>query len=172
MRLVVGRIGKAHGIRGEVNVTVRTDDPEARFAIGSVIDTDPIERGPLTVSSARTASARMVIGFEGLDNRSAADSLRGTLLIIDTADLPDLQDDDDFYDHELIGMQALHSDGHSIGIVIDILHGAAGDTVVLKPADQSGKSELLVPFVRSIVPNIDRANRQMTIDPPEGLLDL
>src|SRR5688572_3682936 len=102
--LVVGRIGKPQGIKGEVTVEVRTDDPAARFAAGSVLLTDPAERGPLTVDAARDHSGKLVVAFAGVPDRTAAEALRGTLLVVDAADLPMPDDEDEFHDHVLRGM--------------------------------------------------------------------
>ena len=171
MQLVIGRIGKPHGLRGELNVGIRTDDPEERFAIGAVLRTDPPERGPLTVSSQRFISGRkLVLGFEEAPDRTAAEALWGALLVIDSEDLPAIEDDDDFYDHELVGMSVQTDDGQDVGEVIDIVHGAGGDTLVVRARGQ--RREILVPFVRDIVPVVDRATRSITLTPPEGLLDL
>ncbi|PRZ43530.1 16S rRNA processing protein RimM [Antricoccus suffuscus] len=183
MQLVVGRIGKAHGIRGEVNVSLRTDEPEDRFAIGSVIVTDPPERGPLTVTSMRFASGRLVVGFKEVADRTAAEKYQGTMLVVDTDDLPAIDDDDEYYDHELVGMRAVISESETdsdtesaselvVGVVIDVVHGSGGDTLVIKPAGSHGRRELLIPFVRAIVPTVDRAARVIYLDPPDGLLDL
>lgn len=169
MELVIGRIGKPHGVRGEVNVGLRTDAPEERFEVGTTIRTDPVERGPLVVQSARSASGRFVLGFEGVADRTAAEALQGIMLVIDTDELPALDDEDDFYDHELVGMRADLLDGTSLGTVTDVIHGLAGDTLAVKP---KGAKEILIPFAKAIVPAIDRVNRTLTVDPPEGLLEL
>lgn len=171
MELVIGRIGKAHGLRGEVTVGVRTDDPEERFAVGSVLRTDPAERGPLTVSGLRFVSGqKLVLAFDGVGDRSAAEQLRGTMLVIDSDELPELDDDDEFYDHEIEGMTVRTEDGTDVGVVVQVVHGAGGDTLAVRAA--GSRREVLIPFVRSIVPTIDRATRSMTITPPEGLLEL
>lgn len=171
MDLVIGRIGKAHGIRGEVNVGIRTDEPDERFAVGAVLRTDPAERGPLTVSSQRFVSGqKLVLGFEEIPDRNAAETLQGTLLVISTDELPALDDDDDFYDHELVGMQVVTDSGDQVGEVLDIVHGPGGDTLVVQAA--GARREILIPFVREIVPTVDRSSRTMTITPPEGLLEL
>ncbi len=176
MLLVVGRIGKAHGVRGEVNVSLRTDEPEDRFAIGAVIATDPPERGPLTVTSMRFASSRLVVGFKEIADRNAAETYQGTMLVVDTDDLPLIEEDDEYYDHELLGMRAVTLDQSGtetvVGVVIDVVHGTGGDTLVIKPAGTGGRRDLLIPFVRAIVPTIDRAARVIYLDPPDGLLDL
>lgn len=169
MELVIGRIGKAHGIRGEVTVGLRTDEPDERFAPGAQIATDPAENGPLTVSSVRfVGGEKAVVAFAEVPDRNAAEALRGTMLVIDTADLPELEDDDEFYDHELVAMTATLADGTELGPVTDVVHGPGGDTLAIEYGDR----ELLVPFVRAIVPTIDRATGTLVIDPPEGLLEL
>src|SRR5258708_10850576 len=102
MQLVVGRVGRAHGLRGEVTIEVRTGDPAERFAVGSVLATYPAERGPLTVAAARWHSGRLLVAFEGCRDRDAAEALRETLLQIDSADLEPLGDPEEFYDHDLM----------------------------------------------------------------------
>lgn len=170
MQRVIGRIGKAHGIRGEVSVAVLTDDPEDRFAVGTAIRTDPADRGPLTVQAVRPASGKIVVAFDGVADRTAAEALRGTLLVIDTDDLPPIDDEDEFYDHELEGMAVVTAAGVAVGSVLEVVHGPGGDTLVVTP--DGSRRELLIPFVRAIVPTIDRPTRTITVDPPEGLLDL
>lgn len=171
MQLVIGRIGKAHGIRGELNVGIRTDEPEERFAVGAVVRTDPADRGPLTVTSQRFVSgSKLVLGFAEVPDRTAAEALHGTLLVIDTGELPELDDEDDFYDHELVGMQVVASDGAAIGEVADVVHGPGGDTLAVRAP--GSRREVLIPFVRDIVPDVDRARRTITVTPPEGLLEL
>ncbi|GAB3298714.1 ribosome maturation factor RimM [Epidermidibacterium keratini] len=168
MELVIGRIGKAHGIRGELTVGMRTDEPEERFAPGTQIATDPAENGPLTVESVRFVGGKAVVAFEEVADRNAAEALRGTMLVIDTADLPEIDDEDEFYDHELVGMNVTLLDGSTLGTVTDVVHGPGADTLAIEYGDR----ELLVPFVRAIVPTIDRARRTMVIVPPDGLLEL
>jgi hypothetical protein len=106
VQLVVGRIGRAHGIGGEVSVDVRTDSPELRFAIGASLDTDPPERGPLTVTRARWHSGRLLVAFEQVGDRSAAEALRGTLIVADSSTSPPPAEDE-YWDHELAGLQAV-----------------------------------------------------------------
>jgi 16S rRNA processing protein RimM len=167
--VVVGRIGRAHGIGGEVTVEVRTDDPDARFAVGSRLRTDPAERGPLTVLATRPRSGGLIVAFAGVTGRAAADALRGTLLVVDAASLPALDDPDEFYDHELVGLAALLADGRRLGAVAEIVHGPGGDLLVVRADDES---EHLVPFVRAIVPTVDVPAGWVVVDPPPGLLEL
>jgi 16S rRNA processing protein RimM len=168
-RLTVGRIGKPQGIRGEVTVEVRTDVPELRFADGAVLHTDPVERGPLTVQSSRDQNGRLVVAFEGVADRNGAEALRNTMLLVDARDIPPSDDPDEYHDTELVGMSAQLPDGASLGEVTDVLHLPHGDVLVVRR--ESG-DEVLVPFVKAIVPDIDKAGRRLVVDPPEGLLDL
>ena len=167
-RLTVGRIGKPQGIRGEVTVEVRTDAPEVRFAAGSVLFTDPAERGPLTVEATRDQNGRLVVAFVGVPDRNAAEALRNTLLQVDASDIPDSDDPDEFHDTALVGLRAEHVDGSVLGEVTDVLHLPHGDVLVVRRE----QGELLVPFVKAIVPDVDVAGGRLVVDPPEGLLDL
>ncbi|MEU3310602.1 ribosome maturation factor RimM [Nocardiopsis sp. NPDC055551] len=168
MRLVVGRIGRAHGIRGDVAVEVRTDDPEARFVEGAVLNTDPGSVGPLTIASIRRHSGKLLVRFKGMADRDAAEALRGTALLVDSEDIAPLDDPDEFHDHELIGLTAVATDGTTIGTVDDVLHYAQDVLVITAEAGH----EVLVPFVAPIVPEVDVTAGRITLDPPPGLLDL
>jgi 16S rRNA processing protein RimM len=170
MRLVVGRVGRPHGLRGEVNVEVRTDDPASRFAAGSVLMTDPAERGPLTVSTARWHSGRLLVAFEGCQDRDAAEILRDTLLEIDSAQLEPLADPEQFYDHDLIGLGVVTVTGEQVGSVVDVLHYGQ-DLLVVDGAGARAGREILIPFVAAIVPEVDVTGGQLVVDPPAGLLD-
>jgi len=166
--IAVGRIGRPHGVRGATFVEPWTDDPDERFAAGTVLVTDPAAVGPLTVASSTTSGGKRVVHFESVDGREAAEALRGVRLLIAASARPELDDPDDFYDTDLIGLTGRTTDGADLGPVIDVLHAGGSDYLVL---DRDGR-ELLVPFVQAIVPQIDLAGRVVVIDPPEGLLDL
>ncbi|MTD55301.1 ribosome maturation factor RimM [Amycolatopsis pithecellobii] len=169
MEVVVGRIAKAHGIRGELAVDVRTDSPEARFAEGSVLTArhrDGRTRS-LTIAAARAHSGRLLVSFEQVQSREDAEAVRGMLLLADTADLPPTDDPDEFYDHELEGLRAELADGTVVGTVQEIVHSPGGELLTL---DREGRT-VLVPFVRAIVPVVDVAAGRVVLDPPEGLLD-
>jgi 16S rRNA processing protein RimM len=169
MRLVVGRIGRAHGIRGDVAVDVRTDDPDARFAVGTELQTDPAPVGPLKITGIRRHSGRLLVRFAGMSDRDAAETLRGTLLMVDSADIAPLDDPDEFHDHELIGLSAVTTEGETVGTVDDVLHHAQDVLVITARA---GGHEVLVPFVAALVPEVDVAGGRIVLDPPPGLLDL
>jgi len=168
VQLVIGRIARAHGIGGEVSVDVRTDSPDLRFAPGAVLETDPPENGPLTIERARWHSGRMLVSFAEVADRTSAEALRNTLLVADSTTSPDV-DEDEYWDHQLIDLAVVAVDGVPLGTVSDIVHSAGGDLLVVRRPDDR---ELLVPFVRSIVPTVDLQARQVVVDPPDGLLEL
>lgn len=173
MELVVGRVIKPHGITGELVVDVRTDDPEERFAAGNRLRLKP-SRGDgrpreFEVESARPHGVRLLVRLAGVTDRDGADALRGNLFVVDSAELPPLDDPDEFYDHELEGMTVRAVDGREVGTVAEVLHTAAGE--LLSVRDVAG-AEILVPFVGAIVTSVSRTDRLVQIDPPEGLLDL
>jgi 16S rRNA processing protein RimM len=168
-RLTVGRIGKPQGIRGEVTVEVRTDAPDVRFADGAVLFTDPEERGPLTVESTRDQNGRLIVAFEGVPDRNAAEQLRNTMLLVDAADVRPSDDPDEFHDTQLMGLRAELTDGSVLGEVTDVLHLPHGDVLVVR---REQAAEVLVPFVKAIGPDVDVASGRLVVDPPEGLLDL
>ncbi|WP_109529640.1 MULTISPECIES: ribosome maturation factor RimM [Nocardia] len=171
MELVVGRVAKSHGVRGELVVEVRTDEPEARFAPGVTL------RGRLrskevrdfTVESAREHSGRLLVFVAGIADRTAADAIRGVLFFVDSDDLPPSGDSDEYYDHELEGLAVQLTDGTAIGTVTEVLHSAAGELLSVRAAEDG--REILIPFVNAIVPTVSLADRLVVIDPPEGLLD-
>jgi len=168
MLLVVARVGRAHGVKGEVAVEVRTDDPDTRLAPGAVLLTEPVERGPLTVRSTRDHSGRLLVRFVGVEDRTAAEDLRGTLLQVDVdpAQVPD--EDDAWYDHQLVGLAVVDTTGREVGTVAGVVHLPAQDLLsVLRPDG----SEALVPFVAQIVPEVDVAGGCVVVAPPPGLLD-
>ena len=167
MQVVVGRIRRPHGIRGDVVVEVRTDDPDRRFATGAGLATDPPGHGPLTVRSARSHSGQLIVTFAGIADRAAAEELRGTWLVLDPAGLEPSGGPDEFHDYELIGLAALRAGGERLGVVADVLHHGQ-DLLVIK-RERGG--ELLVPFVAPIVPEVDVAAGCLVIDPPPGLLE-
>jgi 16S rRNA processing protein RimM len=164
--VVVGRVGRAHGLRGEVTVIVRTDSPEQRFAPGSVFRLSAGRQ--LTVAGARWHRGALLVRFEDVDNRDAAEALRGTVLSVALDELPPPDDPDEFHDHQLVGLRAELPDGVGIGTVRDIVHGPAGELLVLA---RQGQQDALVPFVRDIVPTVDLSGGRLVVTPPDGLLD-
>jgi 16S rRNA processing protein RimM len=168
VQLVVARVGRAHGIKGEVTVEVRTDEPELRLAPGAVLATDPATAGPLTIETGRVHSGRLLLRFAGVRDRTAAEALRNTLLIaeVDPDDVP--EDPDEYYDHQLMDLDVVLRDGTEVGRISEISHLPSQDLFVVERADGT---EVLIPFVEEIVVEIDLEKQRAVIDPPPGLID-
>ena len=165
MELMIGRVIKSHGVKGEVVVEATTDEPEVRFAVGEALHgTQGKKEHTLTIKAVRTHKGRLLVTFEEVKDRNVADSLRGTKFFAAPLD----NDDGGFYDHELEGLRVLLV-GKDIGEVTSVIHGGSQD--LLEVNLDTGK-EALIPFVHAIVPDVDLAAGTCTIDPPEGLLDL
>ncbi len=172
MELVAGRIAKAHGITGELVVDVRTDDPEARFTVGNRMRLKNFRTGverEAVIASVRPHAARLLIRLEGVADRDSADALRGWLFVVDSAELPAIEDPDEFYDHQLEGLAVVTVDGRDVGTVAEVLHTPGGELLSIRG---DSAVEVLVPFVSEIVTSVSLADGIVRIDPPEGLLDL
>jgi 16S rRNA processing protein RimM len=166
--IAVGRIGRPRGVHGETFVEPWTDDPDERFAVGAVLQTEPGGAGLLTVAAMSLTGGRLVVGFAGVSDRAAAEALRGVRLLIAASSRPPLDDPDDFYDTDLVGLAARTVAGAELGPVRDVLHAGGADYLVVDVAGH----ERLVPFVRAIVCSVDVAAGVVVIDPPEGLFEL
>ena len=169
MQVTVGRIGRPHGIRGAVVVGVRTDEPDLRFAVGSRLDTDRADVGTLTVAAVRWHSGTLIVRFDGVTDRDGAADLTGTWLSVDSGTLAPPDDPDEFRDHDLIGLSVQTTDGTAVGVVEDVLHYGQ-DILAIRSLDGNA-GEILVPFVKAIVPDVDVAAGVLVIDPPPGLLN-
>jgi 16S rRNA processing protein RimM len=174
LELVVGRVVKAHGIGGEVVVEIRTDDPAARFAPGTALRAKPSRGGgperSFVVADAREHGGRLLVRLDEVDDRNAADSLRGSVFVVDSGDLPPIDEADTYYDHQLEGLHVRTTAGLDVGVIAEVLHTAAGELLAVKRSDDGG--EVLVPFVSAIVTAVSLDEGAVEIDPPEGLLDL
>ena len=159
MRLNVGRIGRAHGILGEATIEVRTDEPERRFAVGAEVLT---ETGKLTVSSARVHNGILLLGFKGYSDRNAIEKLRNTLLYAEVDINEPGLDEDDYHIQQLIGLRAELEDGTEFGVVTDVLNLPAQDCLAIKTKN----GEVLIPFVRQLVPVVDIAAKRVVVIPP------
>lgn len=177
MELLVGRIVKAHGITGEVVVEVRTDDPEARFTPGAAVcvrGRDGQQRH-VVIDAVREHGGRLLVRMVGVLDRTAADALRGSLLLVDSTDLPPIDEPDTYYDHQLEGLRVRTTTGHDVGVVAEVLHTPAGELLSVRhPRSNTSPDtgELLVPFVRAIVTSVSLDDQCLVIDPPDGLLDI
>ncbi|WP_426990471.1 ribosome maturation factor RimM [Pseudarthrobacter sp. Y6] len=167
MKLQVARIGKPHGIRGEVTVQVLTDAPGDRFVPGTEFVVEPASAGPLSVESARWNKDILLLAFEGIETRNQAETLRGAKLFIETEEL-DEDDDEGWYEHELVGLEARV--GTQVVGKIAALHTLpVQDLLVVETSD--GK-EILVPFVEQIVPEVNVADGFVLLTPPDGLFEV
>ena len=167
MRVVVGRIGRPHGIKGEVTVEPRTDEPDERFAPGAVLLLDDPAK-QLVVERMHWHSGRLLVWFRGVADRNAAEALRGLLLHVERAEDELPEDPEEFYDSSLEGCTVVLTDGSLVGVVAEVVHLPAQDLLAVR---REGRSEVLVPFVEQIVPDVDLEARRIVIDPPGGLLD-
>lgn len=162
--VLVARIGKPHGLRGEVTVQVHTDVPQERFVEGATFSTDP-DRGSLTVRTARVHNGIQLLAFEEALDRTAAEGLRGTRLSAPAVD----DEDDAYYEDDLVGLPVVDTSGASIGSVKALVSRPAQDLLEVELAD--GRTAYL-PFVEQIVPEVDLDAGRVVADPPPGLLDL
>jgi 16S rRNA processing protein RimM len=169
--LVVGRIGRPHGLKGEVSVEPRTDEPERRFASGSVLGTEHHRPGvasdpSLTVRGHRWHSGRLLVTFEEIADRDAAEAARGALLVVpvDPKERPD--DPEEFYDHQLVGLAVEDVDGVELGVVSAVEHGGGQDLLHITVDGE----DVLFPFVAALVPVVDVVGRRIVVDDRPGLL--
>ena len=170
MQLVVARIGRAHGVRGEVTIEVRTDKPEERFFEGALLETQPSNWGPLKIASVRNHNGTLLLSFDGRDDRNSAEELRNVLLLADIEVDTDKLDEDEFHATEILGCLAVLESGQVLGNVVDILQLPSQDTLVVYRADDESGEEILVPFVKKHVPEIDLENKRLILRDVEGLI--
>jgi 16S rRNA processing protein RimM len=167
MQLQVARIGKPHGIRGEVTVQVLTDAPGDRFVPGTQFVVEPASAGPLTVESARWNKDILLLAFEEVETRNDAETLRGAKLYIETEELEE-DDDEGWYEHELVGLD-VRVGGKVVGKVSGLHTMPVQDLLVVTGED--GK-EVLVPFVEQIVPEVNVGEKYVVVTPPPGLFEV
>jgi len=172
--VVVGRIGRPHGVKGAATIEVRTDEPDKRFAVGARLLTD--SGLDLTVASATWHSGRLLVTFEGYEDRTAVEQLRNALVSVDRPADERPEDPEEFYDSDLEGCEVVvdgsdsdsDSDGVGIGVVREVSHLPGQDLLVVVTPDER---EVLIPFVSEFVPQIDVSAKRIVITPPEGLLE-
>ncbi|MCR2809390.1 MULTISPECIES: ribosome maturation factor RimM [unclassified Microbacterium] len=171
-QLRVGRLVKAHGLKGALKLELYTDDPEGRFTPGATFTLQVPESSPwhgkvLTVREFRWMNSHAIAFFEGVDDRAGAEELVRAILWIDQdpADIP--TEDDAWYDHQLIGLDVVR-DGEVVGRVVRIDHFPAQDLLTVRVR---GDQEVLVPFVKAIVPEVDIAGGRVLVTPPPGLFE-
>lgn len=174
--VVVGRIGKPHGVKGEVSVELSTDEPERRFPDGAVLRTRTPQGGAphgphrptsLTVRSTRWHQSRLLVTFDEVPDRNVAEAVRGLLLAVEVDPDEKPEDPEEFYDHQLVGLRVVRTDGAEVGELAEVVHGSAQDLLSVKAPD--GR-EILVPFVSELVPEVDVAGGRVVVQDIPGLL--
>lgn len=169
--LRVGRLVKAHGLKGAIKLELYTDSPNERFTPGAVLDLQVPDTSPwfgktVTVKELRWYNQAPVIFLEGIEDRTQSETLIKAILLVkaDTAALP--AEPDAWYDHQLVGLRVIR-DGQAIGTVARVDHLPAQDLLAVKTSD----AEVLLPFVKAFVANVDVAKGELTITPPGGLFE-
>ncbi len=178
IEVCVGRIGKPHGVHGEVSVEVRSDEPERRFVVGSTLalrGTHPGLPSSVTIESIRRHQDRLLLRLRGIPDRTAAEAARGALLYVDLPPDESPEDPEEFYDHQLVGLAVEDAEGTPIGIVQEVLHPASSsagqDLLVITTSDEGGAGrEVLVPFVTALVPTVDLAAGRIVVADRPGLV--
>ena len=163
IRRVVGRIAKPHGVRGEMQVEVRTDEPEVRFQVGATL---LMEETSVKLEAVKIHGKYLIVKFEGFNTRNDVEELRNRLLEVEVNidDVPN--DEDEFYDYQLVGLRVLVN-SEVIGVTKEVLHLPGQDVLVVTQGDQ----EVLVPFVKEIVTEVHVAEKYLVVNPPPGLLE-
>lgn len=173
-QLRVGRLVKAHGLKGALKLELYTDDPDGRFVPGAVFTLQVPESSPwhgetVTVREFKWLNSHPVVFLEGIDDRTAAESIVRAILWVDQDARATVAEDDAWYDHQLVGLQVVR-DGVTVGRVVRVDHLPAQDLLIVRPTD-AGDREILVPFVTAIVPDVDIAAGRVTVTPPPGLFE-
>ena len=153
-------------MRGEATIEVRTDEPDSRFAIGNVLQTDPENKGPLKISNAHFHNGILLLSFEGFSDRNAVEGLRNVLLLADVDPEEANISDDDFHISQIVGCEVRDNSEKYWGVVTDVLNLPAQDTLVIAFEDR----EILVPFVRAFVPSVDIKKKVILVQGIESLL--
>jgi 16S rRNA processing protein RimM len=171
-QLRVGRLVKAHGLKGAIKLELYTDDPEGRFVPGATFTLQVPESSPwhgkrLTVREFRWMNSHPVAFFEGVDDRGAAEELIRAILWVDQDEQSAPAEDDAWFDHQLVGLEVVR-DGSTIGRVIRVDHMPAQDLLIVRVRDER---EVLVPFVKAIVPEVDIPGGRVVVTPPAGLFE-
>ncbi|MBP3978288.1 ribosome maturation factor RimM [Microbacterium sp. BLY] len=172
-QLRVGRLVKAHGLKGALKLELYTDNPERRFVPGSAFTLQVPEASPwhgkdITVREYRVMNGNPVVFFEDVDDRNAAESLVRAILWMDQDE--DEVEDNAWFDHQLVGLDVVRDDT-VIGRVVRVEHLPAQDLLIVKPSTSGAADEVMVPFVEAIVPTVDVAAGRVIVTPPAGLFE-
>lgn len=163
--LCVGVITGAHGIRGEVKIKAFTETPEAIAGYGP-LQTKSGDRS-FEITRHRIQKGQVIAVLKDVRDRSGAEALKGTELYLDRQVLPELEDEEEFYHADLVGLEALLEDGTVFGQVAALQDFGAGDVIEIRPA--GGGSTVLLPFTRQVVPDVNIAEGHIVVSPPEEI---
>jgi 16S rRNA processing protein RimM len=161
-RVLLGEIGAAQGLRGEVRIRAYTEEPEGLMRYGPLDDEGGTRQ--IEIESVRATPKALIARIKGVTTREAAEALNRTRLYISRARLPERQADE-WYHADLIGLAAVDRQGEPIGTVVAVLNFGAGDLIEIRPV--AGDETLVVPFTETTVPEIDLAAGRLTLVPPE-----
>ncbi|HEY3510027.1 MULTISPECIES: ribosome maturation factor RimM [Kribbella] len=168
MLVTVGRIGRAHGIKGEVGIDVRTDEPDRRFADGAVVVTNAKVSRTLTVAASRWHSGRLLVKFAEVPDRTAAEQLRNLFVQSEVDDDERPEDPEEYYDRDLVGLTVRTTDGTDVGEVVDVVHLPAQDLLEIR---RTAGNVVMVPLVEELVPEINVDKQYVVVADRPGLLD-
>ena len=160
----VGYVRRAHGIKGAVVIRV-LDEEVDRIVPGAVLMTDHGAHPSVTIESAQTHNDGLLVGLAGVDDRTTAEQLRGTSLLVSERRT---LDDDEFWPEQLIGLSVVDTSGEAIGVISDVVPGPAQDRVVITVAER----EVEVPFVAALFVAVDLPSGRLVLDAPEGLFEV
>lgn len=168
VEVVVGVVGRPHGIRGELGIDVRTDEPATRFAAGARLHAEGEPHRHWRISSHRWHNGRLLVQLEDVADRTAAEALRGTRLAATVPASETPEDDAEFYDHQLVGLTVADHDGCTVGTVQEVVHLPAHDLLAVELASTGERR--LVPFAAALVPEVDLAGGRLVLADVPGLL--
>jgi 16S rRNA processing protein RimM len=176
-QLRVGRLVKAHGLKGAIKLELYTDDPDGRFVPGATFAlqvpvSSPWHGKPLTVREFRWMNSHPVAFFEGVEDRDAAEELIRAILWVDEDTQSAPAEDDAWFDHQLVGLDVVR-DGETVGRIVRVDHMPAQDLLIVhtRAGDEGEPREVLVPFVKAIVPEVDVPGGRVVVTPPSGLFE-
>lgn len=166
--VLVGRVVKPHGLRGEVLLRSLTENPK-RFEAGAMLllgkDLDSAE--PVHVETSRSHKGAQLVRFEGVSSIEEAELLREQLLFVDSSELEELEDEDAFWQHEVVGLELVDTAGASLGIVAEVHTRPAQDLWSI----ETPNGEVLFPAAKELVVSVDLDERRVVVDPPAGLFE-
>jgi 16S rRNA processing protein RimM len=165
-RIRVAKIGAAHGIRGEVRLFVDADDPLAVKKLGPLEDESGQRQ--FKIATLREAKGHLIVRFDGVADRNAAELLTNIELFVARDRLPKQKDENTYYRADLVGLRVESRDGATLGTVTAIHNFGAGDLLEIAPA--GGGATFMIPFVQQFVPTVDVARERIDVDPPQGSL--